>query len=103
MTAQGPFWDPTLPAQQPGKPCPSPTRNPAQALCFVNDNFAQIYITRWNSVSFYSGLQASLTKRMSNGLQVQANYTWSKSIDTNSLAFSSGGTLTGIVPTYAEN
>jgi hypothetical protein len=100
MTAQGPFWDPTLPAQQPGKPCPSPTRNPAQALCFVNDNFAQIYITRWNSVSFYSGLQASLTKRMSNGLQVQANYTWSKSIDTNSLAFSSGGTLTGIANPY---
>jgi hypothetical protein len=100
MTAQGPFWDPALPAQQPGQPCPSATRNPAQALCFVNDNFAQIYLSKWNGISFYSGLQASLTKKMSNGLQVQANYTWSKSIDTNSLAFSSGGTLTGIANPY---
>jgi hypothetical protein len=66
----------------------------------INPNFTQIYISRWNGVSFYHGLQVSLTKRMSHGLQVQANYTWSKSIDTNSIAFSSGGTLTGIANPY---
>jgi hypothetical protein len=31
--------------------------------------------------SWYNGLQANLTKRMSHGLEVQAAYTWSHSID----------------------
>lgn len=112
-----PFWDPNIYAtcqppnppaacmvQQSGGPCPvlasGPQRDPTRELCFVNDNFTQIYISRWNGVSFYHALQASLTKKMSNGLQLQANYTFSKSIDTNSIAFSSGGTLSGIANPY---
>jgi hypothetical protein len=31
--------------------------------------------------SFYNGLQVSLNKRMSKGLQFQGSYTWSKTID----------------------
>jgi hypothetical protein len=34
-----------------------------------------------NGSSIYHGMTASLTKRYSNGLQFQANYTWSKTID----------------------
>ncbi|MBZ5523365.1 MAG: carboxypeptidase regulatory-like domain-containing protein [Acidobacteriia bacterium] len=34
-----------------------------------------------NGSSIYHGLTASLTKRYSHGLQFQANYTWSKTID----------------------
>jgi hypothetical protein len=34
-----------------------------------------------NGSSIYHGLTASLTKRFSHGLQFQANYTWSKTID----------------------
>ncbi len=41
-----------------------------------------------NGSSIYHGFTASLTKRMSHGLQFQANYTWSKAID-NTIDFSS--------------
>jgi hypothetical protein len=34
-----------------------------------------------NGSSIYHGLTASLTKRFSHGVQFQANYTWSKTID----------------------
>ena len=43
----------------------------------------------------YHGLQTSVEKRLSHGLQVQANYTWSRCMDTISnggfLPFSAGG------------
>ena len=35
--------------------------------------------------SNYYGVWAAMTKRLSRGLQVDASYTWSKSLDTNSL------------------
>lgn len=37
-----------------------------------------------NGISHYDSLQASVTKRMGNGLQFLAGYTWSKSMDNNS-------------------
>jgi hypothetical protein len=41
-----------------------------------------------NGSSIYHGMTASLTKRFSHGLQFQANYTWSKTID-DTIDFSS--------------
>ncbi|HXQ27561.1 MAG TPA: TonB-dependent receptor [Candidatus Acidoferrales bacterium] len=111
MINGAPFWDQSLPKQlSNGGGCPSPTHNPAQALCYYNPAlnpdgspaYVGIYDTQWNGVSFYSGLQAGLSKKMSNGLQWQAKYAWSKSMDTNSLAFSSGGTLTGIANPFPQ-
>jgi hypothetical protein len=43
--------------------------------------------------SAYHGIEAQLIKRMSNGLQFQANYTFSKAIDEISDAFSSKDSL----------
>jgi hypothetical protein len=43
--------------------------------------------------SVYHGMEATLIKRMSRGLQFQANYTWSKSIDDMSDAFSGKDSL----------
>ena len=37
-----------------------------------------------SATSFYNALQISVEKRYSNGLQLSANYTWSKSIDDSS-------------------
>jgi hypothetical protein len=44
-------------------------------------------ITQIESTGFsnYSAAWASMTKRLSSGLQFDASYTWSKSLDTNSL------------------
>jgi hypothetical protein len=38
-----------------------------------------------SATSFYNALQISVEKRYSNGLQLSANYTWSKSIDDSSM------------------
>jgi hypothetical protein len=38
----------------------------------------------WQGMSYYNGLQASLSKKMSHGFQFQSSFTWSKSIDTGS-------------------
>ena len=47
--------------------------------------------------SHYNGLQLTADKRLSHGLQVQANYTWSRCMDTVSnggfLPFSAGGII----------
>ena len=37
--------------------------------------------------SWYDGLEASLTKRFSRGLQFLASYTWAKSLDTDAASF----------------
>ena len=34
--------------------------------------------------SSYNGLETEVTRRMTNGLQLRANFTWSKSLDMNS-------------------
>ena len=41
--------------------------------------------------AWYNGLEASLTKRFSRGLQFQASYTFSKALDTNGLDLNSSG------------
>jgi len=43
-------------------------------------------LTIWDNTAFssYNGLIVTFRKRMSNGLQFDANYTWSKSLDNNS-------------------
>jgi hypothetical protein len=58
---------------------------------FNSDNF------RSNSfLSNYNGLQASLKKQYTNGLQFTANYTWSKAMDEISDVFTTGNGQTGI-------
>lgn len=61
----------------------------------LNPNFSSIDTsTLWNADSKYHALQASLRKSMANGLQLQASYTWGKSIDTAS-STGSGDAVTG--------
>jgi hypothetical protein len=66
-TPQGYLWsgDPTPPSQ-------------------VNPNFGWIEGLQWSAASSYHALQAQIKKNMSHGLQAQASFTWSKSIDTSS-------------------
>jgi hypothetical protein len=46
-----------------------------------NTHFADINIEDASGQNIYHGLQASLNRRFSNGLQFVANYTWSHAID----------------------
>ncbi len=57
---------------------------PSPAAARINPNFRAIQLLGFSGDSYYHGLQLGATKRYSSGLQMQASYTFSKSIDTNS-------------------
>ncbi len=67
----------------------------------LNPNFSAINTTvTWNADSNYHGLQTVLKRNLRNGLQGQAAYTWSKSIDTGS-SISSVSSGTGYESSFA--
>jgi hypothetical protein len=68
--------DPTCNTQQ-------PKANPAIGITTVTAAVGQ---------SWYNGLQANLTKRLTSGLQLQFGYTWSKALDTGQGQISADGT-----------
>jgi Carboxypeptidase regulatory-like domain/TonB dependent receptor-like, beta-barrel/TonB-dependent Receptor Plug Domain len=55
----------------------------------INSVYGAIRGKTFNADSFYDSLQLGLKKGLSHGLQLQAAYTWSKSIDTSSVEFTS--------------
>jgi hypothetical protein len=66
----------------------------------ADPRFAAVTQLSTGANSHYNGLQTTAEKRLGHGLGVQANYTWSRCIDTVSnggfLPFSAGGILTPI-------
>ena len=61
------------------RPCRPPARfSPESAL----GNITQVESSGFSN---YDAAWMSLTKRLSRGLQLETSYTWSKSLDTNSL------------------
>jgi hypothetical protein len=70
--------------------CPTPACTDATGGPLYAPTTGQFQHTTYasNGSSIYHGLTASLTKRYSNSLQFQANYTWSKTID-DTIDFSS--------------
>ncbi len=54
----------------------------------------------------YHSLQASLQKRVTDGLTAFVNYTWSKATDNNTFGSNEGGTVPGssyVLPVYEQN
>jgi len=49
-----------------------------------NPNLSAGFFWYTEGNSSYNGLQADVTRRLTSGLQVRANFTWSKSLDMNS-------------------
>ena len=50
----------------------------------INSNYASIGGTFYEGSAFYNALEASVQKTMSHGVELQASFTWGKSIDTGS-------------------
>ncbi|HUI57033.1 MAG TPA: TonB-dependent receptor [Bryobacteraceae bacterium] len=57
---------------------------PAGSGTLLNPNVGQISALMWQVSSAYQGLDAQVTRRMAHGIQLQASYTWAKSIDSGS-------------------
>jgi hypothetical protein len=64
----------------------------------ADPRFAAVTQLNTGANSHYNGLQLTADKRLAHGLQVQANYSWSRCMDTVSnggfLPFSAGGIIT---------
>jgi Carboxypeptidase regulatory-like domain/TonB-dependent Receptor Plug Domain len=58
--------------------------NPIGSGTVVNPNFGDIRGLLWEGHSYYDSLQFLLNKLFSHGLQAQASFTYSRSIDTSS-------------------
>src|SRR5712692_4783207 len=71
--------NPILPAGTLCTPKTAKKRNPA---------WRELQTRRLAGLSWYNSMQVSVLRRFSGGLQVQAAYTWSKSLDTSSGLFS---------------
>jgi hypothetical protein len=50
----------------------------------INPNIGDIRAGYWGGTALYDALLASFAKQLDHGLQMQASYTWGKSIDTGS-------------------
>ena len=58
-----------------------PNAGTQSAFTWLSPQFASLYAWRSNSNSSYHALQVNLRKNMSQGVQFDLHYTWSKSID----------------------
>ena len=67
----------------------------------LNPNVGQIAAIYYNNNTYYDGLQAGLTKKMSHGFQAQVSYTFSKAIDLGSAILAGdpfGNSISGLFP-----
>jgi hypothetical protein len=90
-----PFWDPAILGPQEAAP-----RNCLSVLptCRVNPNLGYNAQVTTQGESFYNALQAGLNKRLGQGLQLQASYTWSKALDdTQGILADSGSQNTDVL------
>ena len=71
--------------------------SPAGSGHLLNPSVGQISALQWTDSTLYNSLQAQLTKRMSQGLQFQASYTWGKSIDDSSSGGTAGDAFTNSI------
>jgi hypothetical protein len=59
----------------------APTVGPCLTTTGCNENYSQIVEAAMIGNAHFNSLQATLVKKMSHGLSLMANYTWSKSYD----------------------
>jgi hypothetical protein len=83
-------------------PATPPTFNPAGPKCWLggepraNPSWANVEFKTAGGNSWYNSLQFGLRKRLSQGVQFQSSYTWSKVVDETQGQFQGPETLGGI-------
>jgi carboxypeptidase family protein/TonB-dependent receptor-like protein len=65
----------------------------------INTNVAALQTTLWTGMSYYNSLQARVAKQMTHGLQAEASFTWSKTMDTSSGSFAGDNFSSDVTPT----
>ena len=80
---------------------PIPAGGKSSNVKRINPNFGRIEGMVWTDYSIYHGLLTNISKRMSHGLNAQATYTWSKSMDEGSSTFSDNEYDNTVGPSYA--
>jgi hypothetical protein len=83
-----------------------PGQSSMQPFAFFDDQFSSLYAWRSIGNSAYNGLQLTLRKAMSSGLQFDFNYTFSKSMDIGSNAerineFEGGGFASQVINSWS--
>ncbi|MGH2509379.1 MAG: TonB-dependent receptor domain-containing protein, partial [Ktedonobacteraceae bacterium] len=73
--------------------------NPVGSGTPLNPYVGGIQTTIWQSKAWYNSFQAEINKRLSHGFQVQASYTWSKTMDTSSGSFAGDNYAGDLSPT----
>jgi hypothetical protein len=88
----------------PNSPLPSPAATHANEQARrPYQQFGIVWGAYSAANSSYNALQLSIEKRFSKGISLTANYTWSKSIDTNSFAAGLNSTNNIILDPYNRN
>lgn len=70
---------------------------PADTSQRLNANFGRISGMFWQANSFYDALEASATKRLTQGVALHAAYTWGRSIDTLSATVAGSAYPNGLI------
>ncbi len=96
-----------------GTSCPSSPANndilPAGTLCTPfnaprrNPNYGELQTRRTAGLSYYNSMQFSAVRRSSNGLQAQASYTFSRSIDMSGGLFSEEASNAAVAAEIPDN
>jgi len=67
----------------------------------INPKLGAVVVSATTADSFYNGLQATVSKRLSSGLQFQASYTWSKLLSTSETAMGNDTFAAGITNPFS--
>ena len=95
--------NPTMPTFVNGQPVWTLTSPRLNSTAPNNQNWVSYQMSGSIADSIYNSLQAQIQKRLSQGLTVQASFTWSKSIDDGNGQAGGETNASNLYPAYPQN